>query len=613
MFRSLGKSKIAFVLAILFGISLFFFKGGSTYSNIFNSDTVVAKVSNTSISATKFNRTMQMNINKFNQMIGKEMSGDEIRAFQLHTLALGALINDALFEDEYDDINFKIDEKVIAVKTKERIPNLYDENNQLNELYLNTFLQQQQLKIEDIVQIINFETRDQYFSDAFFNLYYPKYFSEKINNFNNHKREISYIEISLDQIPNSEIINKDLSQIDEELDLFYNKNIDKYMTKEIRDVDYFIIDKDLLNSNFIATDTQVEEYYNSNKKLYFEEEKRSFIQFNFKDIKEAEDFNVKIINLSLDAILDYSSINNIRYNEFESLQSNEVLDEISDSLFSLQVNETSKIIETSLAKHILILKSIKESFQPSIEDIKEKIQVIINQTQTNNYYNDLLNQISEKILDGTSLSNIAKSFNLRVSNISNLTTDYITDQQSDKLLFDNLIEASFQSNQNFVSNVININDNLSYIFNVNQIILPKPINIASIKDKVKIDWQNSKKIESINAKFDANKENINFISELANNYNLKINNLLLLQASNEIPKYLLNQIFNSKENNNVQSIIDNKIYVASVNNIIMDNSSDEYSDIYIEDDIREAFSKELMKRKKISTNDNLVDAIIQRY
>ena len=90
MFRTLNKSKIAFVLAILFGISLFFFKSGSSYSNLFNSDSVVAKVSNTSISTTKFNRTMQMNIDKFNQMIGKSMNGDEIRAFQIHSLALSA-------------------------------------------------------------------------------------------------------------------------------------------------------------------------------------------------------------------------------------------------------------------------------------------------------------------------------------------------------------------------------------------------------------------------------------------------------------------------------------------------------------------------------------------
>ena len=86
MFRALGKSKIAFVLAILFGISLFFFKSGSRYSNLFNSDTVVAKVSGTPISTTKFNRTMQININQFNQMLGKKLDKDEIRAFQIQSL-----------------------------------------------------------------------------------------------------------------------------------------------------------------------------------------------------------------------------------------------------------------------------------------------------------------------------------------------------------------------------------------------------------------------------------------------------------------------------------------------------------------------------------------------
>ena len=156
MFRTLGKSKIGIVLAILFGISLFFFRGGSRYSNFFNSDNVVVTVSGTPISTTKFNRTLQLNVNQFNQMLGRELSSKEIKTFQIHNLALGALINDAIFENEYDQKGFKIDETVIAQKTKERIPQLY-EGNKLNESFLNQFLQQQNLKIEDIVQIINFQ------------------------------------------------------------------------------------------------------------------------------------------------------------------------------------------------------------------------------------------------------------------------------------------------------------------------------------------------------------------------------------------------------------------------------------------------------------------------
>ena len=49
LLKKLGKSKIAFVLAILFGISLFFFRGSSNYSNLFNSDDNYAYITSSKV------------------------------------------------------------------------------------------------------------------------------------------------------------------------------------------------------------------------------------------------------------------------------------------------------------------------------------------------------------------------------------------------------------------------------------------------------------------------------------------------------------------------------------------------------------------------------------
>ena len=147
MFRTLGKSKIAFVLAILFGISLFFFRGSSRYSGLFDSDNIVASVSGTSISTTKFLRVLDMNINQYTQMFGRQLTSEEIKAFQIHSMALGSLINNAVFENEFDSQNFIIDETVVASETKKRFPNLYKKNNKLDERTLNSFLKEQRLKI----------------------------------------------------------------------------------------------------------------------------------------------------------------------------------------------------------------------------------------------------------------------------------------------------------------------------------------------------------------------------------------------------------------------------------------------------------------------------------
>ena len=46
-------------------------------------------------------------------------------------------------------------------------------NNQLNDDALNTFLRQQGLKIEDLVDLINFETRSNTFDQLFFDKNYP--------------------------------------------------------------------------------------------------------------------------------------------------------------------------------------------------------------------------------------------------------------------------------------------------------------------------------------------------------------------------------------------------------------------------------------------------------
>ena len=100
-------------------------------------------------------------------MLGQKMTGDQIRSLQIHSLALGALINDAIFENEFNKINFKLDDTIIAKKTQEMVPELYDENNKLNENFLKQFLSQQRLKIEDVVQIVHYNTRKNYFNSLF--------------------------------------------------------------------------------------------------------------------------------------------------------------------------------------------------------------------------------------------------------------------------------------------------------------------------------------------------------------------------------------------------------------------------------------------------------------
>ena len=614
MFRSLGKSKIAFVLAILFGISLFFFKGGSRYSNLFNSDTVVATISGTPISTSKFNRTMQMNINKFNQMLGKPITGDEIRSFQIHSLSLGALINDAVFENEYDSIKLIIDESVVAQKTKERIPQLYDKNNKLNETYLNTFLKQQQLKIEDIVQIINFETRDEFVNNALFNINYPQYFSSKIDNYNNHSRKISYIEFLLEEVNIENDIQKYALNMKEELEKYYENNINQYMSKENRNVEYIIFNKKKYANNFVPTNFEIKEYFNANKELYYQQEKRSFIQFNFKKLEEAKNFKSKIQNfINPSDILKFAEENNIRFNEFENLIADEMLEEISKPLFELNQNQQSKIIETSIAKHIIILQSIEPERQLKFDEVKENIKNTITAIELNNYFTDIKNQASEKILNGKLLSEIANDFNLTISLINNITQDYDQYNQSEEIIISSLIPAAFGSNKDFVSDVIDINNDYAYIFNVKEITPSTPLDITSIQEILLNDWKKSKKIEKINSDVKINKDNNNFFSQLLSTYQLQPKELIINNNFNELPRIFIIEVLEGEKGQNIQYIDNNLVHIAKIIDITIPDEKNDNISISMADDLRGSFGGELYKNKNMSTNDSLINAIIQQY
>ena len=614
MFRSLGKSKIAFVLAILFGISLFFFKGGSRYSNLFNSDTVVATISGTPISTSKFNRTMQMNINKFNQMLGKPITGDEIRSFQIHSLSLGALINDAVFENEYDSIKLIIDESVVAQKTKERIPQLYDKNNKLNETYLNTFLKQQQLKIEDIVQIINFETRDEFVNNALFNINYPQYFSSKIDNYNNHSRKISYIEFLLEEVNIENDIQKYALNMKEELEKYYENNINQYMSKENRNVEYIIFNKKKYANNFVPTNFEIKEYFNANKELYYQKEKRSFIQFNFKKLEEAKNFKSKIQNfINPSDILKFAEKNNIRFNEFENLIADEMLEEISKPLFELNQNQQSKIIETSIAKHIIILQSIEPERQLKFDEVKENIKNTITAIELNNYFTDIKNQASEKILNGKSLSEIANDFNLTISLINNITQDYDQYDQSEEIIISSLIPAAFGSNKDFVSDVIDINNDYAYIFNVKEITPSTPLDITSIQEILLNDWKKSKKIEKINSDVKINKDNNNFFSQLLSTYQLQPKELIINNNFNELPRSFIVEVLEGEKGQNIQYIDNNLVHIAKIIDITIPDEKNDNISISMADDLRGSFGGELYKNKNMSTNDSLINAILQQY
>ncbi len=611
MFRSLGKSKITFVLAILFGLSLFFFRGGERYSNLFNSDNVVASVSGTPISTSKFLRVMQMNVNQYSQMFGKPLTSEEIAAFQIHSIALSQLVNNAVFENEFDNIDFILDETVIATQTKKRFPNLYDKNNKLNETTLNSFLSQQNLKIDDLVKIIDYESRSRVFDKLFFKVNYPNEMQIFLDKHNNHTRNINLIKLNINDFELPNLDELDVSINNDLIVEFFNENINSYMVPEKRDVSYLVIDKNNYKNQFTPSDSQIENYYNNNNKFFLEPETRDFIQFNFKKLDEALKFRNDIASYKKEEIIKFANENNLIFNEFSKVSKNEVLEDLSKEIFGLQKDQISNVVETPLAKHIVVVDNIYPEIQKTLDQSKDEINNTLLQVELENFITDLKIKISQQILDGLTLNEIALDNSLNIEMIKNVERQNM--QSENDLIKNQVIAKSFASNKDFVSDILDVDDNRSIVINVVNIENEKPYELSEIFETVSNDWINTLKIKSIETSLNETKENSKSFKYIANLLNSKISNEDIKLNDNSYPPILKNNIFANEMNEISMSITNDDIYISELKKIIFPNEVANPQKISMLSELRSNFGSEIIKHKSISTNDSLIQALISQY
>ena len=146
-----------------------------------------------------------------------------------------------------------------------------------------------------------------------------------------------------------------------------------------------------------------------------------------------------------------------------------MLDEISNVLFKLKVDQQSEIFETALAKHIIILQNIKPESQLPFNVVQDNIKETITNIEIDNYFTELNNNIAEKIVNGNSLNNIATEFQLKLKKHNSLTKSYADFGNDQKVFFKSLITNAFATNKDFINDIVTIDSNHFYFFNVTNI------------------------------------------------------------------------------------------------------------------------------------------------
>ena len=117
------------------------------------------------------------------------------------------------------------------------------------------------------------------------------------------------------------------------------------------------------------------------------------------------------------------------------------------------------------------------------------------QVEAESFIIDLKNKISQQILDGLSLNEIAMNNSLSIENLNKAERNNI--QAENDLIKNQVIAKGFASNKDFVSDIEELDDSRSFIVNVDNIENERPHELKEVFEIVSSDWIDSLKIESI--------------------------------------------------------------------------------------------------------------------
>ena len=401
----------------------------------------------------------------------------------------------------------------------------------------------------------------------------PKVLNDLLFKYQFERRNVEYIIISPDEIFQGYEVEKN------EIDRFYNENINLYKTKETRDFSIISLNVSDLSKLENVSDEEINIFYKDNKYNYYEPEKRSYYLIPFfsneEAIKALEDFNSSndINKILIDRNLDIIDVDQglITFDEGIS-------ESVSSAAFNTPINKLSGPTESPFGPSLIYTNEIISEKEIKIEDIKDQIITDIQKDKAKDKIYNLYGEIEDLRASGKTLEEIAEEKSLLIQSFRNINDvgqkidgSIIKNQSLEELInliFLNDIDEDLEP---YEDNEGNLN-----FFRIDNINYSQQIPLDEVIENIKISILENKSIENAKTKskeiFNRLKEyndNLDFISD-ENNLAIAKSGILSRTSSNEIfSSAALNEIFKTEKGSSfiVSAAIGNSIVIGKVSNI----------------------------------------------
>jgi peptidyl-prolyl cis-trans isomerase D len=608
-------NKIAKVLMAMVIVSFIVWGFGDVVRG--SNTNVVARVGEKAISTDEFQRQLKQEVSKI-QGTDEKITYEHLKEQGINHLVLNNLINAKLLELFIHDLGLDISEERVKTLITTN-PAFHSDEGKFDFRVFKSVIAHYNLNENEFKKIAKKEAlMETLFATIFAIKPAPDILVDRLHRYVFEKRNLTVYSLS----PTIGLGITDPS--DEELKKYFEahksvfKNLEK-RTFQLANVNL----KDFLEKEHI-TPEQIEKFYNDNIDHYGEQEKRDVYNFIFdteekannfyKELTETKDFNALLQEKKLskeDALLTKLS-----KKDFEP--------KITDFVFSGKMEDISKPIKTVMGYHVMKIANIYPSKAKTLAQVSKEIETELKNSDAQRKLADLTQKIQDEISSGQTIDEIAKNNNLTITSFTDVANDKKTNLES------YILDEVFKLYEDSDPEIITSTDSSGFAIAKIQKITPESDSTLEQSKKLALtSWRDNKQSELLQKRANDFAEGLKAgtsLNELTAKYGFKLDrNVEVTRAGedatklddNRLPHELIADSFEKKLNQFTDSHQSfNKVYyVAKVDGITYPKADDKLNKDLIKNDIRTNFSTEIsdqiflyLKRKhKVEINKTLLE------
>lgn len=564
-----GPLGIALIILLVFAFSIW---GVGDIFRGYNAN-ILAKIGNRELNAQNYLFNFNREVNRISNQLERIVTTEEAINSGLHYQILDRSLVELSANAASDEIGLIASDDAI----KKRILSTNAFKNAFNQFDRNIFEQiiRQNGLTEDSFLVLERDSHvlSQLSKSVFKDINPPSALNDLLFRYQFERRNVDYIIISPDEISQEDEVDKN------EIEIFYNENINLYKTEETRDFSVISLNVSTLSKLENVSDEEINIFYEDNKYNYYEPEKRSYYlipYFSNEDaIKALENYssNGDIEKILIDRNLNINDVDQglITFDDGIS-------ESVSETAFNASLNQLSGPTESPFGPSLIYVNEIISEKEIKIEEIKDQIIIDIQKDKAKDKVYSLYGEIEDLRAEGKTLEEIAEEKSLSIESFKNIND---VGQRIDGSIIKN---PSLEE----LINLIFLNDvdedlepyedsegNLNF-FRIDNINYSQQIPLNEAMENIRLSILENKSIENVKTKskeiFDRLKEynnNLDFISD-ENDLAIATSGILSRTSSNEIfTSMALSEIFKTEKGSSfiVNAAIGNSIVIGKVSNI----------------------------------------------